>query len=155
MPEPPAPGDRAPDFTLPSTAGDVSLAAILGDGQRLVLAFFFEAGTPSCETEIAMLRDSYEMIREFGAEVIAVSADTAEAQAAFAQRLGGVPFPLASDASLDAARAYGVVDPDDAGRSRRAVFVIERDGTVMRTIVPFQPQHLAHVEAIFAALGAE
>lgn len=154
MPEWPVAGDRAPDFSLPSTMGDVSAREATGRG-RLVLAFFSEAGTPSCETELAILRDSYDLIREFGAHVLAVSADSLESQEAFAERLDGTPFPIASDAELEAARAYGVVDEGDTRRSRRAVFVIDRNGTVLLSLVPFQPQYLAHVEAIFAVLGAE
>jgi peroxiredoxin Q/BCP len=135
--------------------GVVTVDGMLASGDRLVLAFYHEDGTPSCETMLGMLRDSHEMLREFGARVLAVSADTLESHAAFAERCGGFPFPLASDASLDAARAYGVVDAGDARRSGRAVFVIDRDGMVMLALAPFQPSNLSQVEAIFAALGAE
>ena len=38
-------GDKAPDFTLPSTAGEVSLRALL-QGGKLVLAFYVEDNTP-------------------------------------------------------------------------------------------------------------
>ena len=38
-------GDQAPDFTLPSTAGDVGLSTF-GQGKRLVLAFYVEDLTP-------------------------------------------------------------------------------------------------------------
>lgn len=154
MPEPLAAGAKAPDVRLPATGGDVALADLLAQG-RVVLAFYFEDGTPSCETEVSMLRESHEMLAEFGASVVAISADPIESHEAFAERLGGTPFPLASDAELRAARAFGVVDEGDPRRSRRAVFVIERDGTILLSIVPFQPSNLAHVEAIFAALGAE
>ncbi len=38
-------GDKAPDFTLPSTAGEVSLHTLL-QGGKLVLAFYVEDNTP-------------------------------------------------------------------------------------------------------------
>jgi peroxiredoxin Q/BCP len=148
-------GARAPDFTLPSTDGSTSLTELLSSGHSVVLAFYTEDGTPSCQSEITILRDSQEMLAEFGARVIAVSADSVESHAAFAERVGGVPFPLASDVDLQVAREYGVVDAHDTRRSRRAVFVIDREGVVRLAIVPFQPANLAHVEAIFQALGAE
>lgn len=150
-----APGDAAPDVRLPSTDGEITLDSLLAGGNRVVLAFYFEDATPSCETEIAMLRDSHEMLQEFRARIVAVSADSLESHAAFESRLGGLPFPLASDEALDVARAYGVVDEGDPRRSRRAIFVIDRDRSLLLTLVPFQPQNLSHVEAIFAALGAE
>lgn len=133
----------------------MSLEDALASGDRLVLAFYFEDETPTCETEVSVLKDSHEMLREFRARAIAISADTVESHERFAQRLGGVPFPLASDESLDVARAYGVVDEGDPRRSRRAVFVIDTDATILLAIVPFQPGNLAHVEAIFNTLGAE
>ena len=155
MPEPLQAGDRAPAFRLPSTDGDVSLDDLLTGGHCIVLAFYHEDATPSCQTEVSMLSEAHEMLTEFGARVIAVSADSVDSHRVFAERLGGVPFALASDETLAAARAYGVVDEGDPRRSRRAMFVIDRGGTVILAIPHFQPANLAQVEAIFAALGAE
>lgn len=155
MREPIAEGSRAPEFRLSSTEGNVTLTGLLADGRRLVLAFYYEDATPSCESELAVLRDAHDVTAEHGARVLAVSADRIESHRAFAERLGGLPFPLASDERLEAAAAYGVVDEGDTRRSRRAVFVIDAGGVVARAIVPFQPASLAHVEALLAALGVE
>ena len=38
-------GDMAPDFTLPSTSGEISLVG-LGQGRKLVVAFYIEDKTP-------------------------------------------------------------------------------------------------------------
>ena len=38
-------GDKAPDFTLPSTDGEVSLRTLL-QGGKLVMAFYVEDNTP-------------------------------------------------------------------------------------------------------------
>ena len=149
----PEPGERAPDFTLPSTSGDVRLREATDRG-KVVLAFYYEDATPICSNELSMLRDDYEVVRELGAEVIAVSADSLDSHEAFAERLGGLPFPLASDKSLAVAKAFDVVD--DAGkRSRRAVFVIDRGGTVLYAERWFQPGNPTQYEAIFRALGLE
>jgi peroxiredoxin len=148
-------GAKAPPFRLPSTVGEVTLDGMLADGRRLVLAFYFEDGTPSCESEVRMLADAHEMLTEFNARVLAVSTDSIESHRAFAERLGGVPFPLASDEDLTAARAYDVVDGGDARRSRRAVFVVDADGTVLLALPHFQPNNISHFEAIFLVLGAE
>ena len=155
MADPPRPGDHAPAFRLPSTAGDLPLDDLLASTQRLVLAFYHEDATPTCETQISMLKDAHEMITEFGARIVAISADSLESHRAFVERLGSVPSPLASDVDLAAARAYGVVDEGDPRRSRRAIFVIDGDGLVLLAIPHHQPANLAQIEAIFAALGAE
>lgn len=148
-------GMAAPDFTLPSTKGSASLKSLLAESRSVVLAFYTEDGTPSCQTALSVLKDAHAMLREFGAEVLAVSADSLESHHAFADRLGGVPFPLAADEDLTVARTYGVIDEGDPRRARRAVFVIHDDGIVSLAVVPFQPGNLAHIEAIFAVLGAD
>lgn len=38
-------GQKAPDFTLPSTVGDITLSRLLAT-QRVVLAFYTEDSTP-------------------------------------------------------------------------------------------------------------
>ncbi len=150
----PEPGERAPDFVLPSTNGEVRLSERLVRG-RVLLAFYVEDATPACTTEVAALTDAYETLRELGADVIAVSADGVESHRAFAERLGGVPFALASDGDLAVASAYGVIAEDDARRSRRALFVIEQDGTVSYAADPYQPNNLSQLEGALRALGVE
>jgi peroxiredoxin Q/BCP len=150
----PSVGDAAPDFTLPAIDGEVCLSDLLREG-RLLLAFYFEDGTPTCSTEVAALKDAHDTLRELGANVVAVSADDVESHRAFAERLGGVPFALASDADLSAARAYDAVAEDDARRSRRALFVVEQDGTISYAANPFNPNSLSQLEEAFRALGLE
>lgn len=41
----PEPGDPAPDFTLQSTVGEISLRQHM-DGKKLVLGFYIEDKTP-------------------------------------------------------------------------------------------------------------
>ena len=146
-------GDRAPDFALPSTAGEIRLRDLLDRG-KVLLAFYTEDNTPLCSSEVAMLRDDCKLIRDLGAQVVAVSADTLESHAEFAARIGGVPFPLVSDTALEAARAYGVAG-DEGKRSRRAVFVIDSDGRILHAESWFQPGNPTQYEAVFRALGFE
>lgn len=42
----PQQGERAPDFTLPSTSGPITLSEVLKD-KKVVLAFYVEDGTPT------------------------------------------------------------------------------------------------------------
>jgi thioredoxin-dependent peroxiredoxin len=149
----PEPGEHAPDFTLPSTSGAVRLSKLTERG-KVILAFYYEDATPTCSNEISMLRDDYELVRELGAKVIAVSADSLESHEAFAERPGGVPFPLGSDEKLEVAKAFDVVD-ESWKRSRRAVFVIDRGGTILHVERWFQPGNPSQYEAIFRVLGLE
>lgn len=146
-----SPGDKAPDFTLPTTQGELRLSDLLAE-KKVLLAFYVEDNTPLCSSEVSVLKEDYDLLRDLGAEVVAVSADGLESHRQFAQRLGGLPFPLASDEGLEAARAYGVVD-DSGKRSRRAVFVIDKGGTILHTVPWFQPGNPSQYEGIFKALG--
>jgi peroxiredoxin Q/BCP len=149
----PQPGEPAPDFTLPSTQGNISLHDLTAE-KKVVLAFYFEDATPLCSSEVATLKADYDLIRELGAEVVAVSTDSLASHEAFARRLGGFPFPLASDADLLAARLYDVLD-ETGQRSRRAIFVIDRGGTILHAIGWYQPSNVGQYEEILRALGFE
>jgi peroxiredoxin Q/BCP len=149
----PEPSDPAPDFALPTTDGFVRLSDLTKRG-KVVLAFYAEDNTPACSNEVQMLAADYDVVRELGATVIAVSSDSVESHKGFAERIGGAPFPLASDATLAVARSYGVADKETK-RCRRAVFVIDETGTVVHAEPWFQPGNVAQYEAIFRALGLD
>jgi len=149
----PQPGDEAPDFTLASTEGEIRLRE-LAAVKKVLLAFYAEDDTPLCANEVSLLKEDYDIVRQLGAQVVAVSADSLESHRWFAERLGGLPFPLASDEALEASRAYDVLD-ESQKRSRRAVFVIERGGKISHVVPWFQPGNPTQYEEIFAALGFE
>jgi peroxiredoxin len=153
MAKPPQPGDLAPDFELPSTQGKLRLKALTAT-RKVLLAFYTEDSTPLCSREVSVLKEDYDLVRQLRTDVVAVSADSLDSHEDFADELGGVPFPLVSDENLDAATAYGVLD--EAGkRSRRAVFVIDKGGTILHVVPRFQPDNPSQYEDIFVALGFE
>jgi peroxiredoxin Q/BCP len=146
-------GGDAPNFILPSTAGELNLRELAPKG-KVLLAFYYEDNTPLCSSEISVFKEDYGIVEELGVQLVAVSADSLESHRAFAERLGGLPFPLASDELLEAAKAYNVVD-DSGKRSRRAVFVIDRNGRILHAERWFQPGNPSQYEAIYRALGFE
>jgi peroxiredoxin Q/BCP len=146
-------GGEAPDFTLPSTRGPLTLSQLATLG-KVVLAFYFEDNTPLCSNEISLLKEDYEIIQHLGAQVVGISADSLDSHQRFEERLGGLPFPLASDEKLQATTAYDVID-ESGKRSRRAVFVIDKGGTILHKVSWFHPSDPSQYEAIFQALGFE
>lgn len=146
-------GDIAPDFTLPSTAGTITLNAVMAE-RRVVLAFYMEDKTPGCTQMLSALQDEYDAIRELDAEVIAISADSLDSHGAFSESLGECRFPLASDADLSVAAAYGALADDGKGMVR-AVFVVDKGGRIVHNIPWFQPGSAAQFFEIFQALGLE
>ena len=71
-------------------------------------------------------------LRELGAEPVAVAVTATYSQQAFARSLGA-PFPLLSDWGRDVCAAYGAryeVWKGHDGLAKRAVFVLDRAGTI-------------------------
>ena len=146
-------GEKAPAFSVETTAGRLSLTDLLSAG-KLLLTFYSEDATPLCSSQVVAFREDYAMVEELGALLLAASADSLESHQAFVRRLGGLPFPLASDSDLSLARDYGVVD-EGGKRSRRAVFVIDRDGTLLHRIDHYNPSNSSQYEDVFRALGMD
>ena len=125
-------GAKAPDFALPNQDREsVRLSDKLKNGP-VVLAFFPAAFSSVCQQEMCTFRDSMTDLNKSSAKVLGISTDTFFAQKAWAdqQKLN---FPLLSDYNKDVIRQYGVVNADMIGLkdiSKRAVFVIDRDGVV-------------------------
>jgi peroxiredoxin Q/BCP len=146
-------GDRAPSFRVETTDGPRDLHTLLADGS-LVLVFYTEDATPTCTQQVTSFSQEHETFAELGASVLAVSADSMESHERFAQRMGGLPFPLAADPDLELARAFGVVGKDGT-RSRRAVFVIDEEGVVREALLHYHPGAIDQFAAVFGALGLE
>ena len=67
-----APGDTAPDFTLPSDTGDeVALKDLRG--KKVIVYFYPAAMTPGCTTQACDFTDSIESLRGSGYEVLGIS----------------------------------------------------------------------------------
>ena len=127
-------GDRAPGFELYDTdLKPVTLTDLNKDG-KVVLSFIVAASSPVCEKELCTFRDSWEMIKAAGAQVVAISNDGPFANKAFAQA-HSLNFPVLSDHDSRTIREYGVLMPDllhikGYNAAKRSVFVVMRDGTV-------------------------
>ena len=125
-------GAKAPDFTLPNQDREqVTLSEQLKKGP-VVLAFFPAAFSGVCTKEMCTFRDSMAELNKVSATVLGVSIDTFFSLKAWGDQQK-LTFPLLSDYNKDVIRKYDVVNPDMIGLkdiSKRAVFVIGRDGTV-------------------------
>ncbi len=121
-------GDAAPDFGLPTQSGStISLHDFLGK-KSIVLYFYPKDNTPGCTTEACSFRDSYEVFKDAGAEVIGVSSDTPESHEQFAKQ-HHLPFVLLSDTNGAIRKRYGV--PTTLGLlPGRVTYIIDKQGIV-------------------------
>ena len=123
------PGDRAPDFELPATPDQ---KVMLSDfrGQPVILVFYPEDWSPVCSDQLGLYQAVLPEFRKFGAELIAISVDSAWSHLAFAKDRN-LHFPLLADFEPkgSVARMYHAYR-DVAGTSERALFVIDADGVI-------------------------
>jgi len=100
-------GDKAPDFTLPDpNARAVSSAALLADGP-LIVSFYRGVWCPYCNLDLQALQEALPKFREFGANVVAISPQTAS-NSRKSVRTNGLEFPILSDARNNVAAAFGL-----------------------------------------------
>lgn len=151
-------GNKAPDFTLKSKSAaglaDVTLSSNYGSSAT-VLLFFPLAFTSVCESELCSIRDSLADYEGLNAKVYGISVDSPFAQEAFA-KANGLNFPLLSDFNKDVSKAYGVLFEDllgFKGVSKRAAFVICKEGTVIYAESSDDPKKLPDFAKIKAALS--
>jgi peroxiredoxin Q/BCP len=121
------PGDVAPDFTLPGSDGKSYRLKDLA-GHVVVLAWFPKAFTPGWTAECKSLGASGAKWRKFDARVFAISVDTPEKNAKFAESLG-IDYPILSDPTKEVAKAYGVLG--FTGWPNRWTFYIGADGRIL------------------------
>jgi peroxiredoxin len=123
------PGTPAPDFSLPSTPDQkVSLSDLRG--RPVVLAFYPADWSPVCSDQMGLYNEILPEFEKFDAEIMGISVDGAWSHAAFS-RDRKLHFPLLADFEPKGAvsRLYGVY-MDKEGESARALFVIDREGTI-------------------------
>jgi peroxiredoxin len=153
------PGDRAPDFTLyTDTFEQWSLAEALGRG-RVVLLFFPGAFTSTCTTELNTINNDLDRFEANGAQVVGISTDAPAVLAEF-KKVQALKFPLLSDHDAEVSGAYGARFTKEEHRlgysrmSKRASFVVERDGTIVFAEVLPSPRELPDFDAIGAAVAS-
>ena len=124
-----SPGTIAPDFELPSTPDQ---KVMLSDfrGQPVILVFYPEDWSPVCSDQLALYQAVLPEFQKFGAELIAISVDSAWSHLAFAKDRN-LHFPLLADFEPkgQVARAYHAYR-DGAGPRERALFVIDAAGVI-------------------------
>jgi thioredoxin-dependent peroxiredoxin len=128
-----APGDAAPEFSLPDADGnEVSLSSLRG--QRVIIYFYPAAMTPGCTTQACDFRDSLASLAAAGFAVLGISPDSPAKLAKFRDR-DGLNFPLLSDQKREVLEAYGAYGEKMLYGKKsvgviRSTFVVGPDGTI-------------------------
>lgn len=126
-------GDTAPAFSLEDQNGNtVSLSDFAGS--KVIVYFYPAASTPGCTTQACELRDNLGSLEKEGFRVVGISKDELPAIQKFVED-ERLTFPMLSDATLDAHKAYGAWGEKSLyGKlvtgSLRSTFVIDESGIV-------------------------
>lgn len=144
-------GDRAPEFSLPDTYGNVITLSSL-KGKRVVLYFYPRDNTPGCTKEACGFRDNYAQFQAKNTLIFGVSTDTAKSHLKFAEKFE-LPFPLLCDVDAQVATAY-----ESYGKKKmmgkeylgifRNTFVIDAEGKIEKIYLAVKAElHPAQVLA--------
>lgn len=100
-------GQIAPDFTLDSLDGPVSLSDKVASSAAGVIVYFYpKANTPGCTKEACDFRDSLNSFKAAGYTVLGISPDSLAAIESF-QAKESLNFPLLSDPEKTVMTAWG------------------------------------------------
>jgi len=134
----PAVGQRAPDFTLPSTSSEkVTLSSLRG--KPVLIAFFPVAFSSTCTAELCERRDNHDQFVQRGVLVLPISVDSTYSLKEYKAK-HGMKVELLSDFKRDVSRLYGVL-LDDRFYSQRAYFLLDADGVIRWMHVESNPDH--------------
>lgn len=123
------PGEKAPEFELFATPDQkVKLSEL--KGKNVIVAFYPADWSPVCSDQMALYNEMLKIFGKYNATVLGISVDSRWCHLAFSQDRK-LHFSLLSDFEPkgEVSRQFGVYD-DTAGECKRALFVIDTEGTI-------------------------
>ncbi len=151
-------GEQAPNFTIETTKGQVSLDQLVQEAPKGVIVYFYpKAGTPGCTKEACDFRDNLNSLKGAGYVVIGISGDSMAALDRF-QAKQQLNFLLGSDPDHKIMTQWGVWgEKKNYGRTflgiKRSTFVVGKDGKLL--LVQYNVKATGHVARLRKALGLD
>ena len=150
-------GADAPDFELKASDGKTYKLSDFKGKQAVVVAWFPKAFTGGCTKECKSMREYGKLIREYDVAYFTASCDEVEGEkgnAAFAKSLD-LDYPILSDPTRAAAKAYGLV-AEEKGNAKRVTFYIGKDGKIAHIDRQVKTEkHGEHIAEKLKELGVE
>ncbi|MEN9509311.1 MAG: hypothetical protein RLZZ621_1874 [Gemmatimonadota bacterium] len=149
-----AAGQSAPDFTLPTDAGE-SLTLSSLRGQWVVLYAYPKDDTSGCTVEACEFRDLFPRFDSKKAVILGISPDSVKSHQKFKTKFE-LPFTLLADTEKVALQAYDIwKEKSMYGKKymgvERTTFVIDPTGQIAHVFEKVKPA--GHAEAVMAVIG--
>lgn len=146
-----APGDSAPDFSLPDQDGKVhQLSACRG--QWVMIYFYPKDDTPGCTAEACAVRDRFADFAQAKLLVFGINPGSVSSHKAFADK-HKLQFPLLADTAETVVKAYGTWQKFSFLTMKltgRMTFLVKPDGTIAKIYEQVDPAQ--HADEILADL---
>jgi thioredoxin-dependent peroxiredoxin len=149
-----APGDPAPDFTLPDADGNpVSLSSYRG--RRVIVYCYPAALTPGCTTQAVDFTAAAGDLAEAGLDIIGISPDAPEKLQRFREK-ENLGITLVSDLDKQVLTAYGAYGPKKLYGKEvvgviRSTFVVDAEGRIEKAA--YNVKATGHVAKLRKDLG--
>lgn len=151
-------GQIAPQFTIETTQGVVSLDQLVQQAQNGVIVYFYpKAGTPGCSKQACDFRDNLNSLGGAGFTVIGISPDQIPALEKFAAKQS-LNFFLGSDPDCAVMTDWGVWgEKKNYGRTFlgviRSTFLVGQDGKIV--LAQYNVKATGHVARLRRDLGLD
>jgi thioredoxin-dependent peroxiredoxin len=137
------PGDAAPPFSLQDQSGKVVNLSDFA-GRKLLVYFYPQADTSGCTVQSCAVRDAREDLSSLGVDVVGISPDEPEDQAAFDVKFH-LGFPLLADRGHAVAEEWGVwAEKMNWGKKYfgivRSSFLVDEQGRIQEAFYKVSPK---------------
>ncbi|WP_339717578.1 peroxiredoxin [Cyclobacterium amurskyense] len=117
-------GQKAPDFTLPSTSGSDFKLSKDFFGKACIIYFYPKDFTGGCTAQACEFRDQFDEFRDLDLPVIGISRDDMETHLRF-KKANKLPFELLSDTSGEVCKKYDALVPI-IGIPKRITYLLDK-----------------------------
>jgi len=124
-----APGDKAPDFALPSEEGKKVKPSDF-QGKVLVIFFYDKDNSPVTEQESKRIKETYKKLKLANADVLGIGTDPVAAHKAMHTNLN-LQYHLLTDSDDSVRKMYGLPTNASGARGRYGV-VVDKTGVVKK-----------------------
>jgi thioredoxin-dependent peroxiredoxin len=125
-----ATGQKAPDFTLPSTSGrNFSLYRDM-ENKPCILYFYPKDFSVGCTNEACSFRDTFEVFNELNIKIIGISRDSLESHLKFKKTLN-LPFDLLADEGGKICAEYKTQLPFVPTFTKRTTYLLDKNQMIL------------------------